>query len=55
MIEGHFSATLCHLGIISYRTGRELTFNPETEKFIDDQEADRFLTREYRKPYVMSD
>jgi hypothetical protein len=53
MIEGHLSATICHLGIISYRTGRELTFNPETERFINDQEADKFLTREYRKPYVM--
>jgi predicted dehydrogenase len=53
MIDGHLSASLCHLGIISYRTGRELTFNPQTEKFVNDPEADKFLTREYRKPYTM--
>jgi predicted dehydrogenase len=53
MIEGHLSASLCHLGIISYRTGRELTFNAETETFINDPGADRLLTRVYREPYVM--
>ncbi len=53
MIEGHLSASLCHLGTISYRTGRELAFNPQTEKFLADREADRLLTRVYREPYVM--
>jgi predicted dehydrogenase len=53
ILEGHLSAALGHLGVISYRTGRKLTFNPETEKFINDPEADKLLTREYRKPYTM--
>lgn len=53
MIEGHLSASLCHLGIISYRMGRELTFNPDTESFVNDPAADRLLTRDYRPPYVM--
>ena len=53
MIEGHLSSSLCNLGIISYRTGRELTFNPETEKFVNDPGADKFLTRVYREPYTM--
>ena len=53
IIEGHLSASLGHLGVISYRTGRKLIFNPETEKFVRDKEADKLLTREYRKPYVM--
>lgn len=53
MIEGHLSASLCHLGTISYRTGRELAFNPQTEMFLADGEADQLLTRVYRKPYVM--
>jgi predicted dehydrogenase len=53
MIDGHLSASLCHLGIISYRMGRELHFNPEAEKFVNDKEADKLLTREYRKPYVV--
>lgn len=53
MIDGHLSASLCHLGIISYRMGRELNFDPEKEKFIKDKEADKLLTRKYREPYVM--
>jgi len=53
ILEGHLSASLGHLGVISYRTGRKLTFNPETEKFVNDQKADELLTRDYRKPYLM--
>jgi len=53
ILQGHLSASLGHLGVISYRTGRKLIFNPETEKFVRDKEADTLLTREYRKPYVM--
>ena len=53
ILEGHMSASLGHLGVISYRTGRKLLFNPEKEKFVNDPEADKFLTRIYRKPYVM--
>jgi len=51
--EGHMSAAIGHLGNISYRTGRKLSFNPETEKFVNDREADSYLTRDYRPPYVM--
>jgi predicted dehydrogenase len=55
ILEGHLSASIGHLGVISYRTGRKLVFNPAAEKFVNDKEADKFLTREYRKPYVMPD
>lgn len=51
--EGHLSASLGHLGNISYRTGRKLSFDPKTEKFINDKEADSYLTRDYRAPYIM--
>ena len=52
ILKGHMSAALGHLGIISYRTGRSLKFNPVTEKFVNDKEADAFLQRQiYRKPY----
>jgi hypothetical protein len=51
--EIHRSTALCHLANISYRLGRKLQFNPETEKFIGDAEADQLLTRQYRKPYVV--
>ncbi len=53
VINGHLSATIAHLGNLSCRTGRELTFNPGTEKFVKDPGADRLLTRVYREPYVM--
>jgi predicted dehydrogenase len=55
ILEGHMSAALGHLGIISYRTGRKLIFNSQNEKFVNDPEADKFLTRSYRAPYVLPD
>lgn len=51
--EGHLSACIGHLGNISYRVGRKLIFDPDTEKFINDSEADKLLTRDYRKPHVI--
>ncbi len=51
--EGHYSALLCHLGNISYRLGRRLKFDPKTETFIGDAEANKLLTRTYRKPWEM--
>lgn len=49
----HLSSGLAHLGNISYRLGRQLTFDPDTERFPDDDEANEMLTRKYRKPYVV--
>ncbi len=51
--EGHMSAAICHLANISYRTGRTLQFDPKTEKFVNDPEADKLLTREPREPYAV--
>ncbi len=51
--EGHMSAALCHLANISFRTGRKLQFDPNTERFVGDEEANRYLRRAYRKPYVL--
>jgi len=51
--EGHYSSTLAHLANIANDTGRTLYFNPKTEQFIDDPEANKFLTRDYRTPYVL--
>ncbi|MDR0756769.1 MAG: gfo/Idh/MocA family oxidoreductase, partial [Tannerella sp.] len=50
---GHLSSALAHLGNISYRLGRQLTFDPAAERFIGDEEANGMLTREYRMPYVI--
>ncbi|QDU91652.1 Alpha-N-acetylgalactosaminidase [Pirellulimonas nuda] len=49
----HTSSALAHLGNISYRLGRRLEFNPKTETFVGDPEADAMLTRQYREPYVV--
>ena len=51
--EGHLSALLCHLGNISYRTGRRLIFDGETETFPGDDEANSYLGREYREGYEL--
>ena len=48
---GHLSSGLAHLGNIAYRMEKVLTFNPQAEKFVNDPEADKMLTRNYRKGY----
>ncbi|CAG4990448.1 Inositol 2-dehydrogenase/D-chiro-inositol 3-dehydrogenase [Dyadobacter sp. CECT 9275] len=40
-----------HLGLISYRLKRELTWNAEKEKFKGDKEANRLLSRKRRKKW----
>ncbi len=51
--EGHKSAVMCHLANTAYRLGRTLQFDPEKERFVNDAEADRYLSRDYRKPFVV--
>jgi len=36
-----------------YRVGRFLKFDAVRERFIDDDEANKLLTREYRAPFVV--
>jgi predicted dehydrogenase len=55
ILEGHMSTALCHLANIAFRTGRKLTFDPATETFPGDSEANGYLTRRYRAPYVVPD
>lgn len=49
---GHRSATLCHLGNIARWTGRRLRWDPAKEEFIGDKDANRYLDRKRRKPWV---
>jgi len=37
------------------RVGRKLAFDPASERFIGDAEADKMLTRAYRAPFVVPD
>lgn len=51
--ETAISTAYCHLGNISYRVGRKLRFDESRMQFSGDAEANRMLTRDYRKPYVV--
>jgi predicted dehydrogenase len=51
---GHRSITTAHLGVISVRLGRALRWNPDREEFVDDREANRWLSRDMRAPYDWS-
>lgn len=44
----HQSAITCHIGNISMRLGRTLQWDPDTETFADDNEANQWLRREQR-------
>ncbi|MDP6446884.1 MAG: Gfo/Idh/MocA family oxidoreductase [Pirellulaceae bacterium] len=45
---GHLTTSLCHLGNIAIRLGRNLQFDHAAEQFKDDQEANSLLVRTYR-------
>lgn len=51
--QGHLSTAVCHLAKISCKLGRSVHFDPQTERFVNDPEADKLLKREYRPPYVV--
>ncbi|HSI74393.1 MAG TPA: Gfo/Idh/MocA family oxidoreductase [Lunatimonas sp.] len=47
----HLSSGLAHLGNIAYKLERVLTFDPKSETFVGDAEADKMLTRNYREGF----
>jgi len=47
----HRSVSTCHLANISMRLGRTLKWDPKSERFVGDKEADGWLSREQRKGY----
>jgi predicted dehydrogenase len=51
ILEGHLSSTLPHLANIAYLMKRSLEFDGQSETFKNDKEADKLLTREYRKEF----
>ena len=44
----HFSCSLVHLGEIAYRTDGRVDFDPKTERFVNCDEANARLTKQYR-------
>ena len=50
---GVTSVALAHFANIRYRAGRRLTIDPANWGIVNDSEASRMLTRDYRAPYVV--
>jgi predicted dehydrogenase len=50
---GHRSISICHLANITRQLGRKLRWNPDTEQFQGDAEANALLTRPRRKGYEL--
>ncbi len=51
--EGAASTVLVHLANISYRVGRTIHFDSKTFTCIGDAEANKYLSRDYRKGFVV--
>jgi predicted dehydrogenase len=49
----HRSASVGHLGVIAIETGRKIRWDPATETIIGDPEAEKLLSRAYRKPWQL--
>lgn len=48
---GHRSASMCHLANIAMKLGRKLRWNPDEERFIGDEQANRMLSKPMRAPW----
>ena len=44
---------VCHLGIISYQLKRSLKWDPVKQEFPGDEEANRFIDRARREPWIL--
>jgi predicted dehydrogenase len=50
---GHRVSTVCHLANIAIKLGRKLKWNPESELFVGDDEANKMLDRLRRDPWQL--
>jgi predicted dehydrogenase len=51
--QAHRSISISHLGNISLRLGRDLSWDPQAERFANDDTANTMLSRPYRKPWTL--
>jgi len=51
--EAHYSATLCHMANIAMQVDRKLQFDAKQECFVNDAEANTYLTKKYRKGFEL--
>ena len=47
----HRSTTICHISNLCLRIGRKLKWDPQTERFIGDEQANHLLSRAMRSPW----
>ncbi len=50
---GHRVSTVAHLGNVALRTGKTITWDADRERVVGDDDANRWLTRDYRKPWSL--
>jgi len=48
---GHRTTSLCQLGHIAIQLGRKLKWDPDAERFVNDDSANRLLSRPMRSPW----
>jgi hypothetical protein len=53
--EGHISTASCILANLAMKTGRVLTYDPNTRQVAGDAEATKLLQRAYRGPWIHPD
>ncbi len=47
----HYAAGMAHLGNIAFQRGQVLEFDPKAQRFTNDDEANKMLTKPYRKGF----
>jgi len=51
--KAHLAKAGIDLETTKIKVGRRLAFDPQSETFVDDSQADALLTRDYRVPFVV--
>jgi predicted dehydrogenase len=50
---GQHISTVAHLGNIALRSGRKIVWDAEKERIVNDREADKLVSVQYRKPWKL--
>lgn len=53
VVSQHRSVSVCHISNISMRLGRSLNWDPVQQQFVDDKEANQWLSRERRNGFEL--